>query len=448
MRRLLLNNFLFTPIIGTQQLPQPPGAKASQVIFLGGLLLDSQIDAIEAASKVVVQHAANALQKAFIRGLLENNIGTTVVNLPFVASFPRGDRRAYFPATDDVLFGKAPVIGKAFSNFPIVREYTRYRAALTGIKEACGNDAAPFIVVYSAHLPFIHAALAMKKQRPGTRVCLILPDFIEFMGQTGWLRKAFLSTQAAEFYRVCEGIDYFVTLTEHMAKRLKLIDRYVVIEGIFDGNSDDFDRSWPAEGGPVFAYTGTLASRYGIMDLLSAFAALDIPTARLRICGDGDARPFVEAAANQDKRITFYGQVSRPQALKLQAESHIVVNPRPAEGEYTKYSFPSKTMEYLASGRPIVMHFLPGMPDEYRHYLTVPKSEGAAGLADAMRLLASMPGPELRAIGAKNREFVLREKSPKAQVEKMVAAFLSQSPGQSIRYAQVAEGSGLIGRAG
>lgn len=398
---------------------------AGKVIFLGGILLDSQIEAIEASSKVVVQHAANALQKAFIRGLMDNNIKPVIVNLPFIGSFPRADRRYFFPAVRDSLFGETTVIGQSFNNLPLIRGYSRYQGALKGLREACQGDDSPIIVVYSAHLPFIHAALALKKERPATRICLILPDFIEFMGQPRGLRKALISLEAAEFYRASKAVDYFVTLTNHMAERLNLNrDRYVVVEGIFDSHSDDFERSWPTEQGPIFAYTGTLASRYGILDLLDAFAAVDTPAARLRICGDGDARPLVEAAANRDQRITFYGQVPRPQALRLQAESHIVVNPRPAEGEYTKYSFPSKTMEYLASGRPVVMHWLPGIPDEYRQYLTVPPTGGAMGLADAMRSLASMENSELKTIGARNREFVLSEKSPGAQVKKLVADLL------------------------
>lgn len=394
---------------------------ANKVVFLGGVLLDNQLQDIEASSKVVVQHAANALQKAIIRGLLDNNIKPVIVNLPFIGSFPRADRRSSFPAARDSLFGEAAVIGMPFNNLPLLRNYSRYRGALEGLKDACQDSASPVIVVYSAHLPFLHAALAMKKERPATRICLVLPDFIEFMGQPRGLRKALVSMEAAEFYRAGKGVDYFVTLTAHMAERLGLNDdQYVVIEGIFDSSSDDFERGWPVEQGPIFAYTGTLAARYGILDLLEAFSAIDAPAARLRICGEGDARPLVEAAADRDQRITFYGQVPRLQALRLQAESHIVVNPRSAEGEYTKYSFPSKTMEYLASGRPVIMHWLPGIPDEYRHYLTVPPAGGAKGLAEAMRSLTSMPNSELKKIGSRNRKFILSEKSPKAQVKKLV----------------------------
>ena len=45
------------------------------------------------------------------------------------------------------------------------------------------------------------------------------------------------------------------------------------------------------------------------------------------------------------------------------------MNPRSADAEYTKYSFPSKTIEYLATGVPVVMNRLPGIPEEYEYFV-------------------------------------------------------------------------------
>ena len=44
------------------------------------------------------------------------------------------------------------------------------------------------------------------------------------------------------------------------------------------------------------------------------------------------------------------------------AQSLWPVNPRQNNEEFTKYSFPSKTMEYLASGVPVVAYKLDGIP--------------------------------------------------------------------------------------
>src|SRR5690606_28854588 len=95
-------------------------------------------------------------------------------------------------------------------------------------------------------------------------------------------------------------------------------------------------------------YTGTLAKRYGIVHLLEAFALIKDQDYRLWICGDGDARDEVNEKVRMDPRITYFSQISRERVLKFQKKATVLVNPRKSEGEFTKYSFPSKTMEYLA----------------------------------------------------------------------------------------------------
>lgn len=213
-----------------------------------------------------------------------------------------------------------------------------------------------------------------------------------------------------------------MVLTAPMAERLGLgAGQYTVVEGIYDPQDEAGPPVWSEAPGPVFIYTGTLAARYGILDLLSAFARLDLPAAQLWICGDGDARTAVEDLARRDPRVTYHGRVPRATALALQARAHVMVNPRRPEGEFTRYSFPSKTMEYLASGRPVVMHWLPGMPEEYRNYLITPETGDADGLAATLRQVAALPQTELHRIGAAGRDFVLSRKTPRVQVGRLLA---------------------------
>jgi glycosyltransferase involved in cell wall biosynthesis len=198
--------------------------------------------------------------------------------------------------------------------------------------------------------------------------------------------------------------------------------RRVVVEGIFDPADDPVVDvpTEPGSDGFVVLYTGTLAARYGIVDLLKAFSALDRPDAVLWICGEGDARDQVEAMVRRDPRVRYFGQVPRARALALQRQASVLVNPRRPEGEFTKYSFPSKTMEYLASGRPIIMHDLPGIPPEYRDHLILPPTPDNDGLAAALREAASRPFDSLRDRGAAGRAFVLAQKSPQAQVARIL----------------------------
>ena len=95
-----------------EQAPAFDIARAPNLIFLGGIFLPEQTALIERNSRVNVQHAADALQKAVLRGLSQHtDVSATVVSLPFIASFPRRDRALWFPAVTGKLFDRIPVHG-------------------------------------------------------------------------------------------------------------------------------------------------------------------------------------------------------------------------------------------------------------------------------------------------------------------------------------------------
>lgn len=396
---------------------------SDRVVFLGGIFLDNQISEIEAKSIGVVQNAADVLQKGFIRGLsgaFPSEL--TVVNLPFVNSYPRGYRNFQFKGCSDSVFESVRVIQKGWFNLEIVRIFFRFFAAYQGLKEAmdCRKGV---IILYSAHLPFMMAAILFAKLTRGTKTCLILPDFPEFMGEGGVLYQIVKWVESKIFYTLAKQVGYFVVLTPFMAERLGISkSRFCVVEGIVQPNEKQISLPTPKvdSGSRIFLYTGTLARRYGILDLLIAFSQLETANVELWICGDGDSLFEVQEAAARDSRITYFGQVPRWRAVELQQCAHILVNPRPPNDEYTKYSFPSKTIEYLASARPIVMHHLPGMPSEYGSYIITPDSQDPLGLTSALKRAAGMPIERLQEIGDKGRAFVLREKTPVKQCEKVL----------------------------
>jgi len=400
------------------------------VVFLGGLFLPERIDAIRRQSRGPIQFAADVLQKAFLRGFATAlDTPLSVVNLPFVGSYPARYRALRFPAWSGTYPVGVPVEGRPFLNLQIVKYLSRFRSALTGLKAAIPRGSRATVVIYSAHLPFLAAARLLRRSRPDIDMCLILPDLPEFMGVGGRVYVFLKSIESLLFRKLIADIDCFVLLTDAMGDRLGIPPaRRVVVEGIFDPIDDEDAAATPSERPadefPIL-YTGTLAARYGISDLLDAFERLERPEARLWICGDGDARPRLESLAARDVRVTYFGQVSRSQALALQRQAAVLVNPRRAEGEFTKYSFPSKTMEYLASGKPVVMHALPGVPQEYHDFLVIPRTQDASGLAEVLDDLAGRPAADLLELGRRGQVFVLNAKNPEKQVGKVIARLRS-----------------------
>ena len=159
--------------------------------------------------------------------------------------------------------------------------------------------------------------------------------------------------------------DSFVFLTESM-KELFSEKPYSVIEGFLPYCNFNYGNSREKK---TVLYTGSLNPAFGITTLLSAFESISDPDYRLWICGAGDGQRDVEAAAERDSRIIYKGFLPKSEIADLQTRCDVLINPRPADGEYTKYSFPSKTMEYLLSGSKVVMHRLDGIDEEYYRFI-------------------------------------------------------------------------------
>src|SRR5688572_14253452 len=81
------------------------------IVFLGGIFTPHQLGFIHAESRGVVQNAADALQKNLIQGLSSTYQGPlTVLNLPFIGSYPRWFRRLIFPSTNEIVFSTVPLM--------------------------------------------------------------------------------------------------------------------------------------------------------------------------------------------------------------------------------------------------------------------------------------------------------------------------------------------------
>ena len=234
-------------------------------------------------------------------------------------------------------------------------------------------------------------------------------------------------------YKTLQHVDCAVLLTEPMASKMEFAKPYVVIEGISahkDSTGTDLDLNDTTNRTEnMVVYTGGLNEAFGVLNLVEAFSTLPDRSLRLVLCGTGDAVPAIEEYAKADSRIIYKGLLPHDEVVALQRQATVLVNPRQNTGEYVKYSFPSKLMEYMVSGTPTIAYDLDGIPAEYRDYLfLVPDHEIRSLASTIQRVLAQSPA-ERRWVGQRARDFVLTQKNPAVQTEKvlrMIAAILKQ----------------------
>ena len=122
----------------------------------------------------------------------------------------------------------------------------------------------------------------------------------------------------------------------------------------------------------------------------------------------------------RDRRIIYYGVVNNTIVVDRLEEATILINPRPTSEDFTKFSFPSKNMEYMVSGTPVLTTKLPGMPSEYNKYVYLIEDESVAGILKELKVLFDKSGDELRKFGIRAQSFVLKNKSNEIQAKRII----------------------------
>jgi glycosyltransferase involved in cell wall biosynthesis len=196
--------------------------------------------------------------------------------------------------------------------------------------------------------------------------------------------------------------------------------KHIVMEGLVDIQSMDVKDSYDMPEHRVILYTGTLRKIFGVLNLVEAFMQIHHKNVELWICGSGDSSQKICEAAEKDSRIKFWGLVDNQKSLEFQKRATILVNPRTSDGEYTKYSFPSKTIEYLLAGKSVVINKLPGIPEEYYDFVHTPEDESVMALRNCIISVLDTDKYKLQSKALAGRDFVMKNKNSKTQMERIM----------------------------
>lgn len=216
--------------------------------------------------------------------------------------------------------------------------------------------------------------------------------------------------------------DSYVFLTKEMDS---LINRrrlpFVVIEGQVEINMEDRSNELASKHPQrVCLYAGAIDRRYGLATLVEGFLRADTTNCELHLYGRGDYEKDLIDIAQTESRIKYLGQVLNDRVVEEQLRATLLVNPRPSSETFTRYSFPSKNMEYIASGTPMLTTRLPGMPDEYLPHVYILRDESTDGIAAAFEKLLALDPRELHRKGREAKAFALAQKNNVIQARRVV----------------------------
>lgn len=396
-----------------------------KILFISGLYSDQLRKQLCSINPKLVQNAPNAFQWAVVDGLYENNVNFEIVSYPFTACYPTNP---FLSMRSEIVNYHGRRCGEImkYCTLPIFKEWS----IISSIKKKVSNYLNLYtheeiqVIIYTSYSFFLLPIVELKKRHKNLKVACIITDLIDnafdYKENLSLIKRLQIMRESRLERKYYKCIDNFVLLSEAMIDKIpEAVGKNIIIEGIASLPVHTPEKKSEHAIKKVL-YTGTLEAFSGISDLLLAFNHLSDVNYRLIICGDGPLAQKVKDASNRDNRIIYMGGVTHEEAISLQKEATLLINPRRPDNDITKYSFPSKTMEYMVSGTPMLGYPLEGIPEEYYDYFYLINGIGIDALANAMRNILSLPQTVLDNKAFEAYNFIVNNKTAKSQVKKIL----------------------------
>lgn len=385
--------------------------------------IEDDIKKSKAPNTVSGHHFQNNL----IEGFEENECDVKVINIPRLRKYPDYPqiifRKKFFSHKKeafDIHLGFINLFGLNFIT-QTINEFLYIKKIL---KNRNKNEKNVFLT-FNSNLQHSLSLLAVKKIYPDIILCDIIGDLHGKYGiknPTKGLKGKIINKMEELQDKLARQFDCFVFVTKHMAEALKVTDKpYTVMECLYKAvdNVNFLYQNEESELKYIFN-AGNLSYEYGIEHLLNSFSLIKDENYRLLIAGSGNAVDTIKEYEKRDSRIKYLGFITPKEVENYQKQSTVLVNPRTSEFEFVKYSFASKNMECLASGKPYIAHKLLCNPPEYDEYIQYPNSETDEDLKNKIINICEMSKEERDEIGIKSRNFIINEKNCKIQCKKVL----------------------------
>lgn len=395
------------------------------IIYLSSSCSDRKFDQLRESGVTRKLPQAQKYHCLLMEGIVQNE---KCSSLYAISAFPVNrswTKKVLFPKeTEDV--GNIHYIYDSFVNLPLLRQFTRIVQAKKEIRRLYRKNEDCVIICDILNQSLANAARACGKKY-GIPVVGIVTDV---PGHTSGARKksySFIHRAITSFAeknseRNLEKYDAYLLLTEAMNVVVNKRNKpYIVLEGHCDAQMAAAENDISLKSKPKIAmYAGGIHKEFGIERLVNAFVRGGFPDWELHIYGDGNYQNDLTELAKKIPNVIYHGVKPNAEIVSCQLKATLLLNPRLTDAEYVKYSFPSKTMECMASGTPLCTTRLPGMPKEYYPYLFFFDDESENGMLSTLQEVLAKGDEEYHALGAKAKAFVISEKTNVKQAEKLL----------------------------
>lgn len=391
-----------------------------KILYISALASEARIDMEYRRTGLNPGFAVQKFSRLLVKGLVDN--GTDVIalsNPPYV----NGKKRfvhSFREQEHGVTYKYVPYI-----NLPILKHlclflYSFFYVLIWGVHNRKNKTVICDVLAVS----ICFGALLSTKINRLKSVAVVTDIYSQMVGKRHSGFDAIIRSFAGQLQKwYSTSFSHYVLLTESMNSMVNPHHKpYIVMEALCaETGVNDCDNSTEKDTPQTVLYAGGIEKKYGLENLVKAFQKLSINNIRLVVYGNGTYVDGLKKICSQDNRIQYKGVVTNEDIIKAEHRATLLVNPRFSTEEFAKYSFPSKNMEYMVSGTPLLTTKLPGMPSEYYPYVYLfDHGETVDGFAQVLNDVLSLSHEKLTQKGKDGKDFVLRVKNNIVQTQRII----------------------------
>ena len=383
-----------------------------ELLYISALSSERLINEIYEKTNANPGFAVQKFSRSLVRGLIRNGVKCTALSTPPVTrQFNKNLWISLDNETEkDVVYHYIP-----FINIPLLKHICIFFYSFFYVLKWGGRLTKEKAVICDVLCISLSLAVLLASKIIRLKAVAVVTDIYDQMvgKQSKGIRKLVRDVAGKLNNIYVRSFSMYVLLTEAMNTLVNPKGRpYIVMEALCEDednviNESNVEKSFPR----VILYAGGLEEKYGLKMLVEAFKRIDDPSCELHLYGSGSYSSELFKETEIDARIKYWGVRKNEEILAAEARATLLVNPRFSTEEFTKYSFPSKNMEYMLSGTPLLTTRLPGMPKEYEKYVYFFEEESIEGYANSVSKVLGYSKQELILFGQKSKHFVRDNKN-------------------------------------
>lgn len=240
----------------------------------------------------------------------------------------------------------------------------------------------------------------------------IFTDHPKYYFKKRWLHSLYVNSLSAVF-----------SVTEQLNND---INRKKIPFLIYPGcvNIDELDQNYIdySQRDKIIVYSGGISRNNGLIEFIKAFSSLRLEGFKFDLYGkyEGNDNAELKELIQKDNKVTYMGVVNYDELRVILSKAYAVVNPRYVHLDYIQYSFPIKTLDYLAAATAFVSTKLVCYSDDLLNNIVTIEENTVESIRETLYDLLLKTPKELNVMATNSKKFFLENYSCEKTINQMI----------------------------